>query len=58
MPKNSENTSSWLQIVTNSKEGYILSYPFTKKKNQKVLRVLEWKNWELGVKRLIFRPYD
>ena len=29
--KNYENTGSWLQIVTNSKGGYILSYPFTKK---------------------------
>ena len=31
MPKNTENTGSWLQFVTNSKGGYILSYPFTKK---------------------------
>ena len=28
MPKNYENTGSWLQFVTNSKGGYILSYPF------------------------------
>ena len=29
-----------------------------KKKNLEVLRGLERKNWELGVMRLIFRPYD
>ncbi len=39
MPKNSENTGSWLQFVTNSKGGYILSYPFTKKRS---LKRLSW----------------
>ena len=44
--------------VFESKEGKEWQGLGHKKKNREVLRGLERKNWELGVMRLIFQPYD